>query len=404
MELFKNAIESMTEDMPPLAFPVGKAGREYAYMDLSKAPHVLFAGETGSGKSVGLNDAIATIMLRAGHCVRFHMIDPKRVELADYADAKSVARVVTDMDEAAEVIDALVAEMDERYELMMEAGVKKLADYNKTAETPLPHEVLVVDELGDLMDTHSKQVLPQLIRLGQLARAAGIHMMLATQRPAADTIPKRLLSNIPARIAYKCQSFTESRLVLGEKGAEALHGNGHLMAKIPGTTGFVTAQSPYITEDEIREIVSTSDGPEGIGAEMEADEIEEIEDETVAEAATPTLAADEVRRMVSDAISDSAHLVDVEAMQRDHAEAVEGYEAALDEMREKIDAMRWNLAAAHEKNAALIENHEINRKEEWEDHIRRREAEAKVEELRGVIEAQNAIIEKLSKRRRFWIF
>src|SRR5699024_9940716 len=162
--------------------------------------------------------------------------------------------------------------MERRYRELEDAGVKNISSYNESADQPMAYHVLVVDELADLMDTHSDTVFPILVRLGQLARAAGIHMMLATQRPAADTTPKKLVSNIPTRIGFMTQSAVESRIILGSKGAEDLKGNGDLLAQLPGTKGLVRAQGPFISEDEIKEIVAEH---ERTIVEIEAPEVPE---------------------------------------------------------------------------------------------------------------------------------
>ena len=272
---FTDVLASIPTTEPTLTVPVGvtQEGR-LTCMDLAKAPHALYAGVTGSGKSVGLNVAIATIMARATpETVRFRMVDPKRVELSQYRASAFVDMVITDMDEAAGLIEETVREMDRRYTLFESTGVKSLDAYNETAETREPYIVLVIDELADLMDTHRKVVEPQIIRLGQLARAAGIHMLMATQRPGADTVPKRILSNIPTRIGYRTQSHTESRLILGERGAEDLKGNGDLLALIAGGAGLTRAQGPFISDEEIAEIVLAD-----VTAEVEPAELEDVEE------------------------------------------------------------------------------------------------------------------------------
>lgn len=272
---FADVLASIPTTEPTLTVPVGvtQEGR-LTCMDLAKAPHALYAGVTGSGKSVGLNVAIATIMARATpETVRFRMVDPKRVELSQYRASAFVDMVITDMDEAAGLIEETVREMDRRYSLFESTGVKSLDAYNETAETREPYIVLVIDELADLMDTHRKVVEPQIIRLGQLARAAGIHMLMATQRPGADTVPKRILSNIPTRIGYRTQSHVESRLILGEKGAEELKGNGDLLALIAGGAGLTRAQGPFISDEEIAEIVLAD-----ATGEVEPAEVEDVEE------------------------------------------------------------------------------------------------------------------------------
>lgn len=291
---FADVLASIPTTEPTLTVPVGvtQEGR-LTCMDLAKAPHALYAGVTGSGKSVGLNVAIATIMARATpETVRFRMVDPKRVELSQYRASAFVDMVITDMDEAAGLIEETVREMDRRYSLFESTGVKSLDAYNETAEAREPYIVLVIDELADLMDTHRKVVEPQIIRLGQLARAAGIHMLMATQRPGADTVPKRILSNIPTRIGYRTQSHVESRLILGEKGAEELKGNGDLLALIAGGAGLTRAQGPYISDEEIAEIVLADATGEVEPAELEDVEefdepVEPVEEPEVVEPVAP---------------------------------------------------------------------------------------------------------------------
>ena len=262
MITFTDTLASITDDQAPLTIPVGVTNEDtLKVLDLAKAPHILYAGATGSGKSVGLNAGIATLMKRNDPTnLRFTMVDPKRVELADYRASAFVDAVITDMDEAAEALEEVLKLMERRYREFETAGVKNISSYNdRFPNKPMAYHVLVVDELADLMDTHSDTVFPILVRLGQLARAAGIHMMLATQRPAADTTPKKLVSNIPTRIGFMTQSAVESRIILGSKGAEDLKGNGDLLAQLPGTKGLVRAQGPFISEDEIKEIVAENE-------------------------------------------------------------------------------------------------------------------------------------------------
>ena len=262
MITFSDTLASITDDQAPLTIPVGVTNEDtLKVLDLARAPHILYAGATGSGKSVGLNAGIATLMKRNDPTnLRFTMVDPKRVELADYRASAFVDAVITDMDEAAEALEEVLKLMERRYREFETAGVKNISSYNdRFPNKPMAYHVLVVDELADLMDTHSDTVFPILVRLGQLARAAGIHMMLATQRPAADTTPKKLVSNIPTRIGFMTQSAVESRIILGSKGAEDLKGNGDLLAQLPGTKGLVRAQGPFISEDEIKEIVAENE-------------------------------------------------------------------------------------------------------------------------------------------------
>lgn len=347
MSVFTDTLASIDEDDPALTIPVGATETNtLKCVNLAKAPHILYAGATGSGKSVGLNIGISTIMRRNDPAaIRFTMIDPKRVELSQYRASAFVDEVITDMDAAVEALDRVVAEMDRRYQLFEDAAVKSLDAYNLITDEPLPVHVLVVDELADLMDTHSKVVLPSLIRLGQLARAAGIHMMLATQRPAADTVPKKLLGNIPTRIAYMTQSDVESRLIVGESGAEDLNGNGDLLARLPMIKGLVRAQCPFISDEEVAETVALAAKP--TATEAEADEVDELEAEADEPPATDPKAGE--------GVDDSQAIAEVIA----HMDAARDTQATADadRAREQLARMSESLVAMaqieHERRQAV---------------------------------------------------
>lgn len=339
---FTDTLDSITEGQPMLTIPVGVTKEDtLKCLDLAKAPHILYAGATGSGKSVGLNAAIATLMSRnTPETLRFTMIDPKRVELADYRKSAFVDRVITDMDEANEALEVIVTLMESRYRLLELAGVKNITEYNALGEDQLTYQVLVVDELADLMDTHAATVLPALVRLGQLARAAGIHMMLATQRPAADTTPKKLVSNIPTRIGFMTQSAVESRIILGSKGAEDLKGNGELMAQLPGTKGLVKAQGPFISSDEIKAIVAQNAKTDA------APEIPEIPTDF----GNVRTAAADVHEFVSPAAAEGAPIA-APAPAIDQAELVGSIVAQLAEQMENSAQAKIDAAEAAQKDA-----------------------------------------------------
>lgn len=352
MSIFTDTLASIDEADPALTIPVGVTPENaLKCLNLAKAPHILYAGATGSGKSVGLNIGISTIMRRNDPAaIRFTMIDPKRVELSQYRASAFVDEVITDMDAAVEALDRVVAEMDRRYQLFEDAAVKSLDAYNLITDEPLPVYVLVVDELADLMDTHAKVVLPSLIRLGQLARAAGIHMMLATQRPAADTVPKKLLGNIPTRIAYMTQSDVESRLIVGESGAEDLGGNGDLLARLPMVKGLVRAQCPFISDDEVAETVALTAQP--TATEPEADEADEVEE---VEATEPTATdAQAIAEVIAhmDAARDTQATADADRAREQLARMSESLVAMAQiehERRQAVEDARVRaLNAAHE--------------------------------------------------------
>ena len=346
MITFSDTLASITDDQAPLTIPVGVTNEDtLKVLDLAKAPHILYAGATGSGKSVGLNAGIATLMKRNDPSnLRFTMVDPKRVELADYRASAFVDAVITDMDEAAEALEEVLKLMERRYREFEAAGVKNISSYNESADQPMAYHVLVVDELADLMDTHSDTVFPILVRLGQLARAAGIHMMLATQRPAADTTPKKLVSNIPTRIGFMTQSAVESRIILGSKGAEDLKGNGDLLAQLPGTKGLVRAQGPFISEDEIKEIVAENERT-----------IVSIPEPEMPEAAKSTVTSAKPATPAAPAGTDTAEIVSqviaqVTAQMEASAQAkVDAAEAERDEAKRKRDELADEVMAMQVK-------------------------------------------------------
>ena len=349
MITFSDTLASITDDQAPLTIPVGVTNEDtLKVLDLAKAPHILYAGATGSGKSVGLNAGIATLMKRNDPTnLRFTMVDPKRVELADYRASAFVDAVITDMDEAAEALEEVLKLMERRYREFETAGVKNISSYNdRFPNKPMAYHVLVVDELADLMDTHSDTVFPILVRLGQLARAAGIHMMLATQRPAADTTPKKLVSNIPTRIGFMTQSAVESRIILGSKGAEDLKGNGDLLAQLPGTKGLVRAQGPFISEDEIKEIVAENERT-----------IVSIPEPEMPEAAKSTVTSDAPPQAMpaAPAGTDTAEIVSqviaqVTAQMEASAQAkVDAAEAERDEAKRKRDELADEVMAMQVK-------------------------------------------------------
>ena len=339
MITFSDTLASITDDQAPLTIPVGVTNEDtLKVLDLAKAPHILYAGATGSGKSVGLNAGIATLMKRNDPTnLRFTMVDPKRVELADYRASAFVDAVITDMDEAAEALEEVLKLMERRYREFETAGVKNISSYNdRFPNKPMAYHVLVVDELADLMDTHADTVFPILVRLGQLARAAGIHMMLATQRPAADTTPKKLVSNIPTRIGFMTQSAVESRIILGSKGAEDLKGNGDLLAQLPGTKGLVRAQGPFISEDEIKEIVAEN---ERTIVSIPEPEMPEAAKSTVTSdapsQATPAAPADtDTAEIVSQVIAQVTAQLEASAQAK-----VDAAEAERDEAKRKRDEL-----------------------------------------------------------------
>jgi S-DNA-T family DNA segregation ATPase FtsK/SpoIIIE len=265
----------------PLALALGKdiAGNPVV-ADLARMPHLLVAGTTGSGKSVALNAMILSLLYKSElRHVRLILIDPKMLELSVYHDIPHLlAPVVTDMKQATNALSWCVSEMDRRYKLMNWLGVRNLSGFNhKVAEgekhgrklddpftldagepqplKPLPHLVLVIDELADLMMVVGKKVEELIARLAQKARAAGIHLILATQRPSVDVITGLIKANIPTRIAFQVSSKVDSRTILDQSGAEALLGSGDMLYLPPGTGLPQRVHGAFVADHEVHKVV-----------------------------------------------------------------------------------------------------------------------------------------------------
>jgi S-DNA-T family DNA segregation ATPase FtsK/SpoIIIE len=246
-----------------LGIALGKdiSGKNH-YMDIAKMPHVLIAGASGQGKSVFMNSMIASLLYRySPEEVRFIMIDPKMVELTLFEGIPHLLTpVITEPALAAKVLDWILMEMETRYTHFKRVRCRDIVSYNervkadKSGQT-IPYIVIVIDELADLMQTSSKEVENALWRLAQKARAVGIHMILATQRPSVDVITPHIKSNAPARIAFKVAQKTDSRIILDESGGEALLGQGDMLYRSPQST-VDRIQSPLITEQEMTAIVA----------------------------------------------------------------------------------------------------------------------------------------------------
>ncbi|MBG6078670.1 DNA translocase FtsK [Rubrivivax gelatinosus] len=248
--------------------------------DLAKMPHCLVAGTTGSGKSVGINAMILSLLYKAeARDVRLILIDPKMLEMSVYEGIPHLlAPVVTDMKQAANALNWCVGEMERRYKLMSKLGVRNLAGYNKkiadaqakgekignpfslTPEEPeplerLPHVVVVIDELADLMMVVGKKIEELIARLAQKARAAGIHLILATQRPSVDVITGLIKANIPTRLSFQVSSKIDSRTILDQMGAEALLGQGDMLYLPPGSGMPVRVHGAFVSDDEVHRVV-----------------------------------------------------------------------------------------------------------------------------------------------------
>jgi len=228
--------------------------------DLTRMPHVLIAGATGSGKSVCINTIISSLLMQKSPAeVRLILVDPKRVELTNYGSAPHLAfsHVVTEPDEVVSVLGVVVAEMDRRYRRLEEYKARNIVAYNSlpSIDKPMPYWVVVLDELADMMMTVGKKVEELIARLAQKARAAGIHLILATQRPSVDVITGLIKANIPCRIAFQVSSKVDSRTILEQMGAENLLGHGDMLFLPPGTSVPIRVHGAFVDDHEVHKVV-----------------------------------------------------------------------------------------------------------------------------------------------------
>jgi len=230
------------------------------FLDLAEMPHLLVAGTTGAGKSVMLNGLLTSLLLTTDpRQVKMVLIDPKRVELSQFGRVPHlITPVVTDVKKAANALLWAVAEMERRYEVLEKMGTRSLEGYNDRSETPMPYVVIVIDELADLMMQAASKVEDAIIRLAQKARAVGIHLVVATQRPSVDVITGMIKANIPSRIAFAVSSQVDSRVIMDTPGAEALLGMGDMLYKPVSAMRPSRVQGAFISESEVGEVVVAS--------------------------------------------------------------------------------------------------------------------------------------------------
>jgi len=246
------------------------------FFDLSEMPHLLVAGTTGSGKSVMLNGLLTSLLLTTDpRQVKMVLIDPKRVELSQFGRVPHlITPVVTDVKKAANALAWAVAEMERRYEVLEKIGVRSVDAYNDRAETQMPYVVVVIDELADLMMQAGAKVEDAIIRLAQKARAVGIHLVVATQRPSVDVITGMIKANVPSRIAFAVSSQVDSRVILDTPGAEALLGMGDMLYKPVSAARPSRVQGAFISEPEVDRVVSAT--VEAASGRAEAHFVEEV--------------------------------------------------------------------------------------------------------------------------------
>lgn len=241
-----------TKAQLPIALGVNTVGVPKT-IDLTKMPHLLIAGQTGSGKSVFINTAILSILFnKTPEECQLVLVDPKRVEMTSYKNIPHLRwPVVTEPVDALQVFDALIEEMEYRYKLLSFKKVRNIESYNKSTEDRLPYIVTIVDEMADLMMTSGKVLETMIVRLAQLARAVGIHLILATQKPVVKVITGLIKSNMPSRISFQVTSKTDSRVILDCNGAEQLIGRGDMLVVGPGYPEPERFHGAWVSDEEI---------------------------------------------------------------------------------------------------------------------------------------------------------
>ena len=259
-EIFESKL--FKESASPLTIVLGKdiVGNPFI-TDLKKLPHLLIAGTTGSGKSVGINSMILSLLYKnSPDNLKLLMIDPKMLEFSIYNDIPHLLTpVITKAKQAVVALNNVVGEMERRYTLMAETRTKNIENYNEKAKKEggenFPYIVVIIDELADLMMTSGKDVEYSIARLAQMARASGIHLIVATQRPSVDVVTGLIKANLPSRISYKVGQKIDSKIILDQMGAESLLGRGDMLFTPPGMSGLVRLHAPWSSETEIEEIV-----------------------------------------------------------------------------------------------------------------------------------------------------
>lgn len=296
-EVFKNASS-------PLTMALGKdiVGAPFV-TDLKKLPHLLIAGTTGSGKSVGINAMLLSLLYRnSPQTLRLMMIDPKMLEFSIYNDIPHLLTpVITEAKKAITALANMVAEMERRYKIMSQTRTKNIESYNEKMKEEggeqFPYIVVIIDELADLMMTSGKDVELYIGRLAQMARASGIHLIVATQRPSVDVVTGLIKANLPSRISYRVGQRIDSKVILDQMGAESLLGRGDMLFTPPGSPGVIRLHAPFASEKEIETIVNFLKEQQ----EVIYDEKFLVEEGSSGSVATGTLGEDELDELYEEA-------------------------------------------------------------------------------------------------------
>lgn len=296
-EVFKNASS-------PLTMALGKdiVGAPFV-TDLKKLPHLLIAGTTGSGKSVGINAMLLSLLYRnSPQTLRLMMIDPKMLEFSIYNDIPHLLTpVITEAKKAITALANMVAEMERRYKIMSQTRTKNIESYNEKMKEEggeqFPYIVVIIDELADLMMTSGKDVELYIGRLAQMARASGIHLIVATQRPSVDVVTGLIKANLPSRISYRVGQRIDSKVILDQMGAESLLGRGDMLFTPPGSPGVIRLHAPFASEKEIEPVVNFLKEQQ----DVVYDEKFLIEEGTSGSVATGALGEDELDELYEEA-------------------------------------------------------------------------------------------------------
>ena len=296
-EVFKNASSSL-----PMALGKDIVGAPFV-TDLKKLPHLLIAGTTGSGKSVGINAMLLSLLYRnSPQTLRLMMIDPKMLEFSIYNDIPHLLTpVITEAKKAITALANMVAEMERRYKIMSQTRTKNIESYNEKMKEEggeqFPYIVVIIDELADLMMTSGKDVELYIGRLAQMARASGIHLIVATQRPSVDVVTGLIKANLPSRISYRVGQRIDSKVILDQMGAESLLGRGDMLFTPPGSPGVIRLHAPFASEKEIETVVNFLKEQQDVAY----DEKFLIEEGTSGSVATGTLGEDELDELYEEA-------------------------------------------------------------------------------------------------------
>ena len=285
------------------------------FFDLAEMPHLLVAGTTGSGKSVMLNGLLTSLLLTTDpRQVKMVLIDPKRVELSPFGRVPHlITPVVTDVKKAANALQWAVAEMERRYEVLERMGSRSLEGYNLRSETQIPYVVIVIDELADLMMQAGAKVEDAIVRLAQKARAVGIHLVVATQRPSVDVITGMIKANVPSRVAFAVSSQVDSRVIMDAGGAEVLLGMGDMLFKPVSALRPSRVQGAFISENEVERVVSATE--DAAAGRAEPHFVEEVTQHPKGEKETPEEPDDELLQEAASFVV-STQQASVSAVQR----------------------------------------------------------------------------------------